>query len=70
MKKKFTEDDELKEEILSQLKNINKTYGKPYCPCVNPEAYNADIICPCKEFRENIPVGEECHCGLWVKVEE
>ena len=70
MKKRFTDDLELKEEIISQLKVIKDEYGKPYCPCVNPELYADDKVCPCKEFREEIPIGEECHCGLWIKVEE
>ena len=39
-----------------------------YCPCMISKS--DDTKCPCKEFREEIPIGEECHCGLWIKVEE
>lgn len=65
---KFTEDKELRDEILKQLQANKKNYGKAYCPCVNPEFYNEDYICPCKDFQENIQVGESCHCGLWTKI--
>lgn len=66
----FTKDTELKNEIISKLKENKNKYGKPYCPCVNPEMYNDDTICPCKNFRDNVSIGEECHCGLYIKVEQ
>lgn len=70
MKKKLTDDIDLRNEILIKLKENNRQYGKPYCPCVNPEFYSDDYICPCKDFRTNCKTGEECHCGLYIKIEE
>lgn len=70
MNKKFTDDVELRQEILLQLNKNKKNYGKPYCPCVLPEYWNDDFICPCKNFRDNISVGEECHCGLYIKISD
>ena len=67
---KFTEDKELRDEIIKQLQEKQKKYGKSYCPCVNPQFHSEDTICPCKDFKENTPVGEECHCGLWIKEEK
>lgn len=67
---KFTEDKELRDEIIKQLQENKKKYGKSYCPCVNPQFYNEDSICPCKDFRENVSIGKECHCGLWIKEEK
>lgn len=69
MKKKFTNDIVLKSEIISALTKNKRLFGAPYCPCVNPDNYNEDTICPCKNFRENTSVGEECHCGLYIKEE-
>ena len=37
-----------------------------YCPCMREKT--PDTKCMCKEFREQ-SIGE-CHCGLYVKVEE
>lgn len=70
MKKKFTDDIELRNEILLQLKNNKINYGEPYCPCVLPECWNEDFICPCKNFRDNTSIGDECHCGLYIKIKD
>lgn len=70
MKKKITDDKELREDILNALKRNKEIFGEPHCPCVNPNFYNEDTICPCKNFREDTPVGEECHCGLYTKISE
>lgn len=62
----LTNNLDLRNEIIKQLKDRNTKYGKPYCPCVLPTVYTDDDICPCKAFRdmcENNVVGE-CHCGL------
>lgn len=69
MKKKITDNLEIRNEILEELKENKIKFGFPYCPCVNPHFYNEDYICPCKNFRECTPIGEECHCGLWIKTE-
>lgn len=41
-----------------------------YCPCRILK--NEDSKCMCKEFREQIKEGKtgECHCGLFVAIEE
>lgn len=70
MKKQFTEDIELRNEILSKLKENKEKYGECYCPCVIPSFYSEDTICPCKNFREEVSVGEECHCGLYIKISQ
>ena len=38
-----------------------------YCPCRVEKT--ADTKCMCKEFREQDYTGE-CHCGLYMKVED
>lgn len=38
-----------------------------YCPCATIQ--NDDTKCICKAFREQQTEGE-CHCGLYIKVEE
>jgi ferredoxin-thioredoxin reductase catalytic subunit len=38
-----------------------------YCPCRIQKT--EDNKCMCKEFREETPVGEQCHCGLYIKTE-
>ncbi len=40
-----------------------------YCPCVLNSKGNEDYRCICKEMREQVPVGQTCHCGLYVKDE-
>jgi ferredoxin-thioredoxin reductase catalytic subunit len=61
MKIKVSEDKELVANIRAKLK---ETGG--FCPCRLEQ--NKDTKCPCKEFREQ-GIGE-CHCGLFLKVEE
>lgn len=60
-------------EIKEALRKNVKLYGKPFCPCVNPEKYHSenaqDYVCPCKDFRENVEIGESCCCGLYIKEE-
>ena len=58
-------------EINAALKKNIYLYGQPYCPCVNTDLYFSaaaeDYICPCKDFKENTPSGEVCHCGKFIK---
>ena len=61
MRIKVSEDKELVQEIREKLKENDN-----YCPCRIEKT--PDTKCMCKEFREQ-SVGE-CHCGLYVKVEE
>ena len=59
------------------IKNPNKdTYERVrkavadnhgYCPCELIQT--DDTKCPCKAFKEQTAVGE-CHCGLYMKIEE
>lgn len=70
---KLNEDRELVKEICAALRENKKLYGKPYCPCVPSYKYatqnEQDYVCPCKDFRENVDMGEMCHCGLYIKEE-
>lgn len=63
IKVKQTEDKELLEEILKQLKENDN-----YCPCSLTKT--SDDKCLCKTFREvvnsNIPGTYECNCGRYI----
>jgi ferredoxin-thioredoxin reductase catalytic subunit len=59
---KVSDNKELVNEIRTKLKENNG-----YCPCSIIK--NEDTICPCKNFREQKELGE-CHCGLYIKIEE
>jgi len=61
MKIRISNDKELVRDIQKRLKENNG-----YCPCKLLK--NEDTKCMCKEFREQ-PSGE-CHCGLYIKIEE
>ena len=62
---KQTEDKELLDEILKQLKDHNN-----YCPCALTQT--SDTKCMCKKFRdtinENIPGEHECACGRYIAI--
>ncbi len=64
MKLSFTHDKEIKAAVLEGLKLNNG-----YCPCVINSQNDPDCKCPCRELREDIPVGEYCYCGLFHKDE-
>ena len=40
-----------------------------YCPCVYQSKGKIEYLCPCEQFRTKTPVGEKCHCGLYIKDE-
>lgn len=61
MKIILNEDKELVAEIKKKLKE-----NDGYCPCRLQKT--KDNKCMCKEFREQ-KCGE-CHCGLYVKINE
>ena len=61
MKVKVNDNKELVDEIRAKLKENNG-----YCPCSLIKS--EDTKCMCKEFREQ-DIGE-CHCGLYIKIEE
>ena len=56
-------------ELVSKIQNLLKENGG-YCPCRTIK--NPDTKCMCKEFREQIKHNElgECHCGLYIIVED
>jgi len=55
---KLTEDKELLETLRQGLKRKDG-----YCPC--KFEISDDTICPCTEFIKT----RDCHCGLFVKIE-
>lgn len=61
MKVELNTDTEYVKEIRRALKENNG-----YCPC-EIEA-SPDTKCMCKDFRENVAVGDYCHCGLYKKI--
>lgn len=61
MKVELNKDTQLVQEIREALKAKNG-----YCPCALE--CTPDTKCMCKDFKENIAVGEYCHCGLYKKI--
>lgn len=59
-----TEDTELLEEIMNQLKQHNN-----HCPCQFDDV-SKDTICICSSFKETINTGipgeYECPCGRYI----
>lgn len=62
MKVTLNSDGTIVKEILTLIKN-----NDGYCPCALVK--DDDTKCMCKSFREQTSEGE-CHCGLYIKVEE
>ena len=62
MKVKVTDDLEHKKMIIDGLRA-----NDGYCPCVYNSKGKEEYKCWCKDFRENVPVGEMCHCELFIK---
>ena len=65
MKVHVTEDAELRNYIRTAL---NDNDG--YCPCALNSKGDPKYKCMCHDFIENVPVGDSCHCGLYIKDEE
>lgn len=61
---KVTDNEEIRETVLTGLRRNKEKYGKFYCPCTLERS--EDTVCKCKEFRET----GVCHCGLYIKREE
>lgn len=61
----FNSDKEIVDEIKSQL-SINGGY----CPCQLDKT--PDTKCMCRQFREQVKnkIPGECHCGLYVFIED
>ena len=57
-------DKELVETIRAGLRD-----NDGYCPCVLNSKGKEEYQCVCKEMREQVPVGQTCHCGLYIKDE-
>ena len=64
MKVHVTNDIELRDEVRAQLKR-----NDGYCPCVLNSKGKPEYKCMCKNFVENTPAGNSCHCGLYIKDE-
>lgn len=64
MKAHVTDDIELRDSIRKKLKE-----NDGYCPCVINSNGVAKYKCICEDFIYNVPVGQSCHCGLYVKEE-
>ena len=64
MKVHVTEDEELKQYIRAGLKD-----NDGYCPCILNSKGKPEYKCMCKDFIENVQVGQFCHCGLYIKDE-
>lgn len=62
MRIKVTEDKELANDIRARVKA-----NGGYCPCAIVK--DDDTKCMCKAFLEQ-PYTGECHCGLYIKVED
>lgn len=65
MKVHVNPDNELVFSIRCGLKANNG-----YCPCVVNSKGKEEYKCMCKDFLENVKVGETCHCGLYIKDEQ
>lgn len=59
-----TSNIELRDSIRNALKE-----NDGYCPCVINSKGKEQYRCLCDDFVYNIPVGESCHCGLYIKDE-
>ena len=64
MKLHVNNDKELVAIIREGLRN-----NDGYCPCVANSRGQEKYKCICEDMRERVPVGETCHCGLYVKDE-
>jgi len=64
LKLHVTEDKELRDLIRAGLRA-----NDGYCPCIKDSKNKEEYKCICREMREDIKVGETCHCGLYIKDE-
>lgn len=65
MKIHVTSNEELKQTIRQSLRN-----NDGYCPCIVNSKGQEKYKCMCEDFRLNVPAGQFCHCGLYIKDEE
>ena len=64
MRLHVTDNKELVEIIRQGLKE-----NDGYCPCIFQSKGKDEYKCICKDMRENVQVGQTCHCGLYIKDE-
>lgn len=65
MKIHVSDDKDLVTAVREGLKN-----NDGYCPCVIESKGKEEFKCICKDMRENVKVGDHCHCGLYIKDED
>lgn len=65
MKVHVTDNVELRDSIREALKK-----NEGFCPCVLGSKGKQEYRCMCENFINNTPVGESCHCGLYIKEEQ
>lgn len=63
MKIELNQDVNFVKAIKQALKENNG-----YCPCVI--GISPETKCMCKDFKDNVPAGEYCHCGLYKKISQ
>ena len=56
-----------KEIVNVVCKGLRENEG--YCPCIYESKGKPEYKCPCQDFRENVQIGQVCHCGLYIKDE-
>lgn len=54
------------EEIVNEVRQALKA-NDGYCPC--KIEHLPENRCMCRDFINNVPAGEYCHCGLYKKLE-
>lgn len=54
-------------QVVDKIKQALKD-NDGYCPCMI--AKTPETKCMCKDFIENVKVGDKCKCGLYVKTGE
>lgn len=65
MKVHSTSNVELRKMIVAGLRE-----NDGFCPCVIDSKGKEEYRCMCQDFRENVAIGEACHCGLYIKDEQ
>lgn len=65
MKLHVTDNKELVDIVRKALKD-----NDGFCPCVKDSKGREEYRCLCLHFREKVPVGGVCHCGLYIKDEQ
>ena len=64
MRVHVTDNNEIKDRVRMAL--IDNDW---YCPSVADSKGKPEYKCMCQDFINNTPVGQSCHCGLYIKDE-